>query len=541
MLDAKLQSHQFHLLKGTSMKHFANQVTIDAMQPMDKNGLKEIHNLEELFSSGYLSYLPYRAQNKQELVIFATNHTCPCCKTALLSQNAINNISALSTCPTNLYSFNQQCCCGFDVPFHIIASNSPSFSIKKTSEKQIGAKEKTKNSSINNNINSLETINLHCRYLLHLALYDEAIVTIERLTNHYPSHALLPFYHAFALDKKGRQGQALNYYDNCLDLDPECKEAWHNKALILHHLKHTEEANFHLMRYCRLSSKSQEVELRKNLLASKLLNNTDGLFGKLRVMQNSTVRQLTINNEIEGSFWLKNNKPSNIPAGDYVAGFLLAGCYTMADQYAVKGLMLGLGAGAGVVSLLENFNKLQLTVIEIDPNMIGLAIEYFPLLKHFLQTGRLTIICQDAINYVASMATQFDFTLIDLYQGDLSYPSPFREKNFLSKIASSSHLVGINLIQPQNWQQFQQVIDEFSHAGISLKSCFPTGVRGSGELPFQNRVLFSEVVDNAINFIPYLRVEANYLHQSFRRDFMHMLLRCENLAENKKIATSLNH
>ncbi|MFT5759008.1 MAG: spermidine synthase [Alteromonadaceae bacterium] len=519
------------------MKNVAKQVNDSNIAPLNKNIFGISDNVEKLFSIGYLSYLPYRAHNLKEFVTFSTHHTCPCCKKVLPVQSEIDNISLFETCKANLYSISRQCSCGFDVPFHIIVSNLPSTSLTKilnNKKNALDSSDKIKFMDSNN----LETINLHCRYLLHLALFDEAIIFIEKSTNDHPSHALLPFYKAFALDKKGHHKRALHYYDNCLDLDPECGEAWHNKALILGNLKRQEEASYNLVRYSRLDMGAEQINkasLRKSLQASKVLFSTEGVFGEIRVMQNSTVRLLTINNEVEGSFWLKNNKPSNIPAGDYVAGFLLAGCYTMADTTPVNGLMLGLGAGAGVIALLENFNQLHLTVIEIDPNIISTAIGYFPLLKHFMQTGRLTIICQDAIYYIATISMKFDFILIDLYQGNLSYSSPFREKEFLRNIASSAKLVGINLIQPQSWQQLQQVIDDFNQAGISLKSCFPTGVRGNNKLPYQNRVLFSEVVDNAVNFIPYQHIDANYLHQCFRRDFMHMLLRCENLTEYENI------
>ncbi len=525
------------------MRSLIKKVDDNNTPEINKNITGISEKIETLFSIGYLSFLPYRANNQKELIALATHHTCPCCNQELRVKDEIGNISSLDTYNASLYSINQQCSCGFDVPFHAIVSNLSPISSQKTSNSKKGnIYDRFDNSEQTKPINSsnLETINLHCRYLLHLALFDEAITHIQKLTNDYPSHPLLPFYQAFALDKKGQNKKALLYYDNCLDLDPECEEAWHNKALILFKLKRTEEASYNLVRYCRLAKVSQhndETALRKNLQVNELLFNAEGLFGEIRVMQNSTVRFLTINNEIEGSFWLDQNKPSNIPAGDYVAGFLLAGCYTMAERIPVNGLMLGLGAGSGVVALLENFNRLHLTVIEVDPNIISTAIGYFPLLKHFIQTGRLSIICQDAVYYIARLEIKYDFILIDLYQGNLSYPSPFRENEFLRKISLSTNLVGINLIQPQNRQEFKQVINEFNQAGIYLKSCLPTGVRGTNELPYQNRVLFSETVENAANFIPYEHAGANYLHQSFRRDFMHMLLRCENLTGSEYIKT----
>jgi len=535
------------------MKSFINPHNNPIPPSNNNNNIKkELYDIEQLLSVGYISHLPYLANNHQELASLATHHLCPCCRKELSYTNLFHESINLTMSSTKVYSAIQQCNCGFDVPFHAIVNQLSPQQQKKTIAKKddtstqqarahITLPTVTTNTSDNYSClhhRNVEEINFQCRYLLHLALYDEAIVLIEQLTNHYPSHPLLPFYKAFALEKKGHHQKALQYYDTCLDLDVECEEAWHNKALILMQLNRTDEANYNLARYCRLQTltgTNNETNLRNSIEASKILFSSNGLFGELRIMQNCTVRQLAINNEIEGSFWLENNEPSSIPAGDYTAGFLLAGCYTDADNVPTNGLMLGLGAGAGAIALLNNFDRLHLTVIEIDPTLIIAAIKYFPLLTHFIKTGRLTIICQDAIDYVSKMAIEFDFILIDLYQGDLSYPNQFRGKNFLNKLARSSKLIGINLIQPKTWQQYQQVIKDFKSAGIILKSCLPTGIHGTCEVPYQNRVLFSEVVDNVTNFMPYDHLQVSYLQLSFRRDFMNMVLRCESINEHKDL------
>ncbi|MCJ8267991.1 MAG: hypothetical protein MJK04_01150, partial [Psychrosphaera sp.] len=157
-------------------------------------------------------------------------------------------------------------------------------------------------------------------------------------------------------------------------------------------------------------------------MTPQILATAAGLFGEVTVAQTDDRRYLAIEQEREGSFWLVDGQPGYLPASAYVAGFLPAGCHFNANVTATRALMLGLGAGAGVIALLSNFSRLHITVVEIDPAIIELSCRYFPLLTQYINSGRLSIICQDAISYVQThTTTNYDFAILDIYQGDFTF------------------------------------------------------------------------------------------------------------------------
>jgi hypothetical protein len=82
--------------------------------------------------------------------------------------------------------------------------------------------------------------------------------------------------------------------------------------------------------------------------------------------------------------------------------------------------MVGLGSGAGAVALLDNFPALDLTVLEIDPAVIDLACEHFPLLNHYQDLGRLRLVRCDAERYLQEAhqrGERWDVGFCDAYQG----------------------------------------------------------------------------------------------------------------------------
>ena len=501
--------------------------------------------------SGYISTSPYMAAGEDKAQQQSTKHNCPCCNQTLDYRLSDWRFLVFNKSKVRFLSEIAQCQCGFQVPFHVVL-------VPDNHQPDPGMLTFISNLDHESKKPTLEMINLECRYLLHLGLYQEAVNQVDTLMLDNPSYALLAFYKAYALEKLGQTKRALQLYEVCLDLDAECDEAWHNKALIFRELNRFDEANFNLVKYCRLCqalNKKQETELYQCLQAGDVRCAEEGQFGEIRVIQTSTTRLLVVNQEVEGSFWLSDGQPSNVPAGDYAAGLLLAAVHFQADQRPVSGLVLGLGAGAGVIALLCNFARLKLTVIEIDQQVITIACQYFPLLNHFIQSGRLTIICQDAVAFVDKYKRQmtqiywpvlwskprkqknvnntpterFDFAIIDLYIGDLRFPSQFMSSAFLSNLNKIANLLGVNVLAPPSVQAYHNKLTHFTAAGVNMKVCYPTGLRGDKELPYQNRVLYNQVIKHTLSFLPYSTEEPDYIHQAFRRDYMHMVSRCESL------------
>lgn len=112
--------------------------------------------------------------------------------------------------------------------------------------------------------------------------------------------------------------------------------------------------------------------------------------------------------------------------------------------------MVGLGAGACTVALLSNFPDLDLTVVEIDPKVVELASQYFPLVGHYQDEGRLTIVTHDATEYLLQALMdedQWDFGILDAYSGS---NDPHVPHELLTLAAETCQAIWLNVIdRPQ--------------------------------------------------------------------------------------------
>lgn len=177
-----------------------------------------------------------------------------------------------------------------------------------------------------------------------------------------------------------------------------------------------------------------------------LLKTSPSLFGKITIGEtfDPHVRWMKINDEIEGQVFIeKEGAPGPIAASPYLYAFVIL-AWQFSDK---KGLILGLGAGAGVTLLLALFPNLFLTVVEIDREIIRLAREYFPLITHHETQGRLKIVESAAGNYVDQCQEKFAFTVLDMFSGDEGNSSNLA---LISKIAKISRYFMANIITAQS-------------------------------------------------------------------------------------------
>ncbi len=111
-------------------------------------------------------------------------------------------------------------------------------------------------------------------------------------------------------------------------------------------------------------------------------------------------------------------------------------------------LVLGMGGGSIIKSLRETFEyKKNIVVIEIDPEIIKLAMEEFEISP----SENLQIIEGDAFQYVKTSTEKFQLIIIDLFI-DIKVPPIFYEKEFcrntsqlLEKNGFIIFNVGVNL------------------------------------------------------------------------------------------------
>lgn len=147
-------------------------------------------------------------------------------------------------------------------------------------------------------------------------------------------------------------------------------------------------------------------------------------FGSLSVMDDidNSCRRLLFGRQIQGGSWHQPaakevvpdlDGPGPIPCAAYQLGWLAAGV----DVQVGSVLMLGLGAGSGIVALLAEFPSIDVTVAEIDPAVIQAARTAFPLLVHYERAGRLNIVQQCAWSFMRENEDTWAAILIDLYRG----------------------------------------------------------------------------------------------------------------------------
>lgn len=151
-----------------------------------------------------------------------------------------------------------------------------------------------------------------------------------------------------------------------------------------------------------------------------IISKSTGLFGDIWLLDDSGKRMLSIGHQVQGSCYHQPAGPEGIVPGPvaastYMLGWLLAG----ASNPNSSGLMIGLGSGCGAVALLNSCPGVDLTVVEIDPAIVEMAHQGFPLLDYYQDQGRLQIVTDDATAYLAQADQRdtWDLCLADAYCG----------------------------------------------------------------------------------------------------------------------------
>ncbi|MBX3168980.1 MAG: fused MFS/spermidine synthase [Candidatus Eremiobacteraeota bacterium] len=90
-----------------------------------------------------------------------------------------------------------------------------------------------------------------------------------------------------------------------------------------------------------------------------------------------------------------------------------------------RGLVVGLGGGSLSKALLAQFPELQVDSIELDPEIVKLAHEFFG----YHESERCHSIVSDAREYLEKNDSTYDLIVLDAFDG-LEIPSPLRTVQF---------------------------------------------------------------------------------------------------------------
>ncbi len=85
--------------------------------------------------------------------------------------------------------------------------------------------------------------------------------------------------------------------------------------------------------------------------------------------------------------------------------------------YPLRVLLIGLGAASLTKFLYRNYPLAHLTVVEIEPNVVAAARQFFKLPE---DPKRIHLVIGDGVEYVANNDRKFDLILVDGYDEDAS-------------------------------------------------------------------------------------------------------------------------
>lgn len=150
-----------------------------------------------------------------------------------------------------------------------------------------------------------------------------------------------------------------------------------------------------------------------------------GLFGTIEVKDEADARNLYLNGQRQGGSYfepsayradesLSQDDPGPCANSAYAMGWLLGALMNPQGN----ALMVGLGSGAGAVQMLFNFPNVHLTIVEIDPEMVRLALAAYPLLDHLMDKGCLDIVIEDATEYLTRRYDKWDVGFADAFTGE---------------------------------------------------------------------------------------------------------------------------
>lgn len=128
--------------------------------------------------------------------------------------------------------------------------------------------------------------------------------------------------------------------------------------------------------------------------------------------------------------------------------------------------MFGLG-GAGVAHALSPFNKIKLTVVEYDSEVINIAKQFFFLDK----LENLEVIHQDAQVFAMQTDRKFQHILVDLFTDEV-FPEQCNSEEFFShcrRILTSDGILAVNLAnRNEQWPIFQLLRKNFQNATLAI-------------------------------------------------------------------------
>jgi len=363
--------------------------------------------------------------------------------------------------------------------------------------------------------------------LLHRGDAAAAVQVAEPLAERFDAHAECHFNAGCARQRLGDRHAALAHYCRSLELHPQLADAWNNRGMLLQQLGRAGEARFCLTR----------AHLARGMPApfagsTRVLCEAPGTFDVLRVIEGEDMRALFIGSQCQGAMYRHADEGDNEPepgpfaCSAFTTGWLLAGSRFPRG----RGLMLGLGSGAGAIMLLACFPALSLRVLEIDAGVIDLALRYFPRLARACESGRLELVHADARDELdprAALGATYDFALLDLFSGAAD-SSVLVDPHLLAGLGLRTEVVLANAIFTLGDEPQRAWLAAFAAAGHPIARMHPLGAPERWSSQPHNWILATVVMEPPPGFSPFA-ASSHYLAEACRNDFRSMCERAITL------------
>jgi len=166
-----------------------------------------------------------------------------------------------------------------------------------------------------------------------------------------------------------------------------------------------------------------------------LIHQGESPYNLVRIFETKGVRSMVLNRKgITQSYIYLDNQTQKNRRPNYRDLFLLGPVITPVK----KVLMLGMSGGVGVKKLLSHY-ECEMDAVEIDPLVVKMAKNYFGVSA----SERLKIHITDARRYLFESKAQYDFIIIDLFQGGPDIPFYFTTKEFFTRVLNHLTPTGV--------------------------------------------------------------------------------------------------
>lgn len=455
----------------------------------------------------------HRPRTHDDLARMLAQHACRACGRGARAGRWASEPSAHRLDGVVYCTLEHACACGFAMPVFVVLNDVLRSAGQPCAPAEAALAELEPRLPPDELERGLATV----RTLLHRGDAGEAVAVAEDLARRFGERAECHFNAGCARQRLGDRPAALAHYGRSLERHPQLAEAWNNRGVILQQLGRAEEARFCLAR----------AHLARGTPAppsgtARVLEQAPGVFDVLRVVEDEDVRALFIGSQCQGAAYRRTDddepEPGPFACSAFTTGWLLA-----ASRFPRgRGLMLGLGSGAGAIQLLACFPALSLRVLEIDAGVIELSRRCFPRLARGCDEGRLELVHADAREELdpAADGPRYDFALLDLFAGSPDSPL-LADPRLLVGLGRRTEVVLANAIFTLGDEAHRAWLAAFAAAGRPVARMYPLGAPERWRSQPHNWILSTTAIEPPPGFAPFA-ASSHYLAAACRHDFRSM-------------------